>query len=301
MTTSLPENAHAAAKGVSRRTIVKGAAWSVPAVAVAIATPLAAASTATAALTYEVTPIADVYAPYGAVSVRLTNTGTAEYSGPITLSTPAWATVAPFSVPGATPTTADGTTVWTIPAASIAAGQSIVLDLTWDGPFPEAAEQRPLTVAVDSSASITPAGPVTVASPYQLLWYAVTPGGQGNPAGSPGFFIGNTTETPYSDTGAIRTGVWGFPLPSVRLFTSNGVTYNGERAAESGQFIARYFDIPLSVPARTGRQVFEYLPSTSGPALQHSRPLISILTDPATEFDTLGDLALYSPYRPAAG
>lgn len=33
-------------KGISRRTLVKGAAWSVPVIAVAVSTPLAAASTA---------------------------------------------------------------------------------------------------------------------------------------------------------------------------------------------------------------------------------------------------------------
>ena len=40
---------HVDTRGVSRRTLVKGAAWSVPVVAVAVATPLAAASTTPAA------------------------------------------------------------------------------------------------------------------------------------------------------------------------------------------------------------------------------------------------------------
>ncbi|GGM36965.1 hypothetical protein [Microbacterium saperdae] len=40
------------AHGVSRRTVVKGAAWSVPVVAAAVATPLAAASTGTPAATF---------------------------------------------------------------------------------------------------------------------------------------------------------------------------------------------------------------------------------------------------------
>lgn len=40
------------APGVSRRTLVKGAAWSVPVVAVAVATPLVAASTSTPPATF---------------------------------------------------------------------------------------------------------------------------------------------------------------------------------------------------------------------------------------------------------
>lgn len=43
-------------KGFSRRTVVKGAAWSVPVIAAAVATPLAAASATPAAFDVEVTP-----------------------------------------------------------------------------------------------------------------------------------------------------------------------------------------------------------------------------------------------------
>lgn len=42
----MPDNAHAHQSGLRRRTILKASAWSLPVIAVAVATPLAAASTA---------------------------------------------------------------------------------------------------------------------------------------------------------------------------------------------------------------------------------------------------------------
>src|SRR5690606_17427010 len=115
----------------------------------------------------------------------------------------------------------------------VPAHTSMLLALVWDGPYPASAEQRPLAAVVDATAAtITASGATTVASPYQLLWYAATPGGQGDSAGTTSFFIGNTTETPFIATGAIRIELWTFPLPSVRPITTGGTRYAGERALE---------------------------------------------------------------------
>lgn len=302
MTVSAPDHHRSTPTGLTRRTLVKGAAWSVPVVAAAVATPLAAASAALAALTYEVAPIADHEAPFGASSLRVSNTGASDYTGPITLTTPAWTNVAPFEVNGAVRTTSDGSDIWTVPAASIPAGQSMDIPLTWAGPYPLATEQQPLTVSVDPlAASASPSGSAIIASPYQLLWFAVTPGGQGDPAGTPSFFIGNTTDTALDTTGEVRIGVWAFPQPSVRPIISGGTTYSGVRLAENGMFVGRYADVDLSASARAGRQVFSFAWGTPGgtqPVPQQSRQVLSITAVSGETFALLGSGTVYSSYRP---
>lgn len=302
MTISTPEKDRADVRGISRRTLVKGAVWSLPIVAVAVSTPFAAASTALAELTYDVAPLVTEEAPFGAVSIRVMNTSDVDYAGPLTLTTPVWATTAAFAIPGAVVTSDGADTVWTIPAVTVPAGESLVLHLTWDGPYPLTAETQPLTVTVATLVgSITPTGTPIVTSPYQLLWYAATPGGQGNTAGTPSFFIGNTTETPYANTGVIRTDTWGFPLPTSRRIITNGVTHNGVRVAENGSFVARYDGVALNSPARSGRQLFTYTDQTVPGTIkttQQARQLRSITTDPATVFAVLGPATLYGPYRP---
>jgi hypothetical protein len=303
MTISAPENDLNPAKGFSRRSLVKTAAWSVPVIAVAVATPLAAASTSLASLTYEVTPLVDIDAPYGAVSVRISNTGTIDFAGPLTLTTPSWASIAPFSITGAIASSAGGNDVWTIPAGAVPAGQSLVLDLSWAGPYPLTAEQQPLTVSVDPLiGTATPSGPAAIASPYQLLWFAATPGGEGNVAGTPSFFIANTTETPLDATGEIRIGVWTFPRQSVMPISSGGTTYPGQRVAENGTFTGRYQAVDLDVPARTGRQIFTVnwsILAGTQPVPQQNRQLQSIVsTTQAATFTPLGSVTLYSSYRP---
>lgn len=303
MTITAPENDPNLVGGISRRTIVKGAAWSLPVVAVAVSTPLAAASVGLAALTFDVTPIVTEEAPFGATSVRVSNTSTVGYSGPLTFTTPPWVTTAAFSIAGATESTVGGVVTWTIPSVTVPAGETLILDLTWDGPYPLTAETQPLVATVDPLAgAITPTGVPTVTSPYQLLWWAATPGGQGNTSGTPSFFIGNTTETALADTGDIRTDTWSFPLPVVRTIETNGVTHTGVRIAENGGFRGYYADVTLAAPARTGRQVFTFTNQTApvaGTFAQQGRQLRSITTDPATTFALLGSGTLYGPYRTA--
>lgn len=299
MTDSAPERGDHGGAGISRRTIVKSAGWSVPVMAVAVATPLAAASTGPAVLTYQVTPLVEVAAPYGSVSITVSNTSTMPYSGPITLTTPAWATVAPFLLAGTTSASAGENRVWTIPAATIPANESIVLNLTWDGAYPLTAEEQPLAVSVDAAAaSISASGSTTVASPYESAWCAVTPGGEGNPAGTASFFIGNTTELPYIAGGTLRTEIWTSPLPPVPSMVADGTTYTGERVLERGEPIARYAGISLNVAARSGKLLFTFVPPAALPDTQESRRLLSFTADDSLTLDTLGDLTLYSPYAP---
>lgn len=288
-----------APEGFSRRTIIKTAAWSVPVIAVTVGTPLAAASAGTAALSFDVVPLVDIEAPYGAQALRVANTGTTDFSGPIAFSTPSWTTVAPFTLAGAVQGVDGPNTTWTIPAAAVPAGQSILVDLSWSGPFPASAEVQPITATISpASGSITPVGTPTVASAYALLWYAVTPGGAGNVRGTPSIVLGNTTETSYA-TATLRMPVWGFPMQSVTPITIAGTTY-GVRAAENGQFIGRYADMPVDLSAREGRQVLPFTWTLLGtnPIPQQSRNVISVITGTGETLSVIGSPTVYSSYRP---
>jgi hypothetical protein len=283
----------------SRRTVVKATAWSAPVIAAAIAAPaLAASGGSTATLTFAVAPLVDVYAPFGTTSLLVTNTSGVEYSGPLTFSTPVWSSTAPFTVPGATMTTVGDTNVWTIADTTLPANESVSFPLTWDAPYPVSAEQHTVSATVDPArGSITPTGDETVWSPYQLLWYAVTPGGQGNSAGTPGFFIGNTTETDFASTDTtIRMGVWSFPIVQGFPITAEGATYTGARVAENGQFVFRYDDVPAAVPSGGGKLDFTFNWATpgTGPVTQQQRQLASIIPEPAATLATLGSLTIYS-------
>jgi hypothetical protein len=78
------------AKGLPRRTILMGAAWSVPVISAAIATPLAAASTTELELAFVNGPYqAIACGPLDDIVVRATRGGTAAPGEPITVTLPA--------------------------------------------------------------------------------------------------------------------------------------------------------------------------------------------------------------------
>jgi hypothetical protein len=271
----------------------------VPVVAVAVGVPAAAASVGSAAeLTYSVAPLIDVYAPYGAQSILVSNGSDTDYSGPLTFETSAWTSTAPFVIPDATMTAVGSTNVWTVANASIPANQTVVFPLTWDGPYPAAAEQQTLTVTADPNlATVTPVGEAAVASPYQLLWYAVTPGGEGMPDGTPSFFIGNTTETAFGPTSTVRMQLWGFPLSSFPPIIVDGVPYPGRRIVDGG-IIARYDDVLTTVASRGGKLDFDIQWGTALPSVQQARQLNSITPAVGGPLTLLGTGTLYSPYNP---
>jgi hypothetical protein len=298
-----PQDDSTLSPGISRRTVVKATAWSVPIIAAAVSAPaLAASGGTTARLTYSVTPLVDVYAPYGTQSILVTNTTGVDFSGELVFSTPEWSSTAPFELAGATMT--GGTaSVWTIPNASIPANDSASFALTWPAGYPVTAEQQPLTVTADPTlAIVSPSGDETIFSPYQLLWYAVTPGGQGNPSGTPGFFIGNTTGTDFASANTdIRMGVWSFPIAIGYRINVDGTSYNGARIAENGTFVFLYNDVPTAVPADGGRLDIPFEWTALGgsiPVAQQQRQLFSIIPDPAVPMATLGSLTIYSISRP---
>ncbi|KJQ54304.1 hypothetical protein [Microbacterium sp. SA39] len=289
------------AKGVPRRTVIKTAAWSIPVVAVAVSTPLAAASVGAAALTFAVAPLVDIDAPYGAQALTVTNTGTEAFTGAIVFSTPAWATIAPFTSAVMVQGTDGSNITWTLPAGFLPAGQSLQIDLEWTtGAWPLTAEVQPLSASIDSTlGTITPVGGPTVASPYQLLWFGVTPGGAGNVNGTPSLFIANTTETPFNGAVTTRyTPTWTFPLVSATPIVINGTSY-GTRVAENGVFVARYNNMPVSVAARGGEQALPFtwvLPG--GPAIaQQQRNLGVTTTGTGETLPLLGSPTIYSAYR----
>lgn len=297
MTSTESSNAQTESKGFSRRTVIKTAAWSVPVVAVAVSTPLAAASVGAAALTFEVVPLVDTDAPFGARALTVTNTGTADFTGPIVLSTPAWATIAPFTADGAVQGTAGSNITWMLPAAEVPAGQSLQVDLTWTGPYPTIApEVQPLTATIDPAlGSITPTGETDVTSPYQLLWFGAYPGGEGSPAGS-FLYLSNTTETPFSGTVTLRYAPWTFPLQSVPPIVIGGTSY-GQRVAENGRFVARYLDMPVSVAARAGQQILSFTWAAVNGTAQQQRAIASVVTGGGATLPVLGG-PIYAAYRP---
>ncbi|WP_350353253.1 hypothetical protein ABS642_10270 [Microbacterium sp. A8/3-1] len=301
MTTTESSNALAESKGFSRRTVIKTAAWSVPVVAVAVSTPLAAASVGAASLTFAVAPIVAVEAPYGAQALTVTNAGSEPFTGAIVFSTPAWATIAPFTSAVMVQGTDGSNITWTLPAGFLPAGQSLQIDLEWTtGAWPLTAEVQPLSASIDSIlGTITPAGGATVASPYQLLWFGVTPGGLGNTAGTPSLFIANTTEAPFNGVVTTRyTPSWTFPLVSATPIVINGTSY-GSRQAENGVFVSRYTNMPVSVAARGGEQTLPFswvLPG--GPTIaQQQRNLGATTTGAGETLPVLGSPTIYSAYR----
>ena len=260
-----------------------------------VAVPLAAASVVPADLVFDVVPLAEADAPYGSTAVRVSNTSATDYDGPLTLTTPAWGTVESFAVTGATAVTVGSDRVWTIPAVSIPASQSVVIPFTWTGPFPLLAEGQPLTVAADASRG-TVRGSGTVVSPHQLLWFAVTPGGDGNAAGTPSFFIGNTTETTLASSAtAIRASLWSFPLTSSQPIVAGGVRYAGARVADGGTIITRYV-VPTPVPARDGKLLFAIEWSNRTAVAQQHQPIRSITTAAGVTISALGSTMLHSAY-----
>jgi hypothetical protein len=264
-------------------------------VATTVAVPLAAASVVPADLVFDVAPLVEADAPYGSTAMRVSNTSTIDYDGPLTLTTPAWGTVESFAVTGATAVAVGSDRVWTIPAVSIPASQSVVFPLTWTGPFPLLAEAQPLTVAADASRG-TVRGSGTVVSPYQLLWFAVTPGGDGDAAGTPSFFIGNTTETALaSSTTAIRANLWSFPLTSSQPIVAGAARYPGARVADGGTIITRYV-VPTPVPARVGKLLFAIEWSNRTAAAQQHQSIRSITTAAGVTLSALGSTMLHSAY-----
>lgn len=283
--------------GLSRRTMVKAAAWTVPVVAVAVAAPLATASVGTSTLTYSVPAFAAEDAPYGSTAVLVTNGSAQAYSGPLTFRTPAWGSASLF-IDGVTAAAEGSSFVWTIPNASIPANGTVAFPVTWARPYPTTAEQQTLTVTADPTRATTVAGgDVTLHSAYQLLWAAVTPGGQGNPSGTSSFFIGNTTETDLTSAATVaRTGTWSFPLPVVVPVMVNGVRFNGARAAENGTFVGRYENVPTPVAAGGDKLHFSYIWSGTN-TTQQARQLISIIPDSGVVLPILGSGTIYSYYR----
>ncbi|MGS0561276.1 hypothetical protein [Microbacterium aurugineum] len=126
-------------KGVSRRTLVKGAAWSVPVIAAAVATPLAAASVADNDLVPALSgPIALSLTALGipVATVNTVNTLTITNNGPdastagataVIQYTPSLLTLSIGPVAGVTVAGSDGNYTLTLP--SIPSGGNIVIDL----------------------------------------------------------------------------------------------------------------------------------------------------------------------------
>ncbi|KJQ55071.1 hypothetical protein [Microbacterium sp. SA39] len=125
-------------KGFSRRTVVKGAAWSVPVIAAAVATPLAAASLAgdlTAAFSGPLALNLSL-GPITLATVNAVNTLTITNAGPAASPVGATANVQYLpslltlniaAVGGVTVAGSDGNFTLTLP--SIAAGDSLVINL----------------------------------------------------------------------------------------------------------------------------------------------------------------------------
>ncbi|KJQ54305.1 hypothetical protein RS85_01907 [Microbacterium sp. SA39] len=196
----------------------------------------------------------------------------------------------------------DGTNItWTLPAVFLPAGQSLQIDLEWTGPYPSPApEVQPLSASIDSTlGTITPVGAATVASPYQLLWMAVTPGGAGSVAGTPSLVVRNTTEAPFNGTVTTRYAPpWTFPQPSATPIVINGTSY-GARVAENGVFVVRYTDMPVTVTARGGEQILPFTWTVAGtaPTPQQQRNLGVTTTGTGETLPILGSPTLYSAYR----
>lgn len=125
-------------KGLTRRTVVKGAAWSVPVIAAAVATPLAAASAAgdltgafggPIALDLSIGPI-DVATVNAVNTLTITNAGPAASPAGATANIsylPSLLTLNIAAVGGVTVAGSDGNFTLTLP--SIAAGDSLVINL----------------------------------------------------------------------------------------------------------------------------------------------------------------------------
>jgi hypothetical protein len=281
--------------GVDRRTILKAAAWSAPVVALTVAAPLAAASTELPALTFEITSLVDVDAPYGTQSLRIINPAPVAFNGPLTFRMPVMSVAAPFELPGAVRTRDGDEDIWTIPSITVPAGETTMLNLTWPGPFPLAAEEQRLTVKTDPTRGvITPTGATLVTSPYQYLWVAITPGGNGTPGGTQSFFIGNTTETGFNTPVSPRLPVWTWPQQVAVPLSVDGKRYPGNRALEDNTYVAAYPSIPVNAEARTGKEVFTLLWGASdiNAAAQQHRALLSVAGLPI-----LGDPLIHSRYR----
>lgn len=284
--------------GTDRRTVLRAAAWSAPVIAMAVATPLAAASTEQPALTFEVSPLVDVDAPYGSRTLRLSNPSTTDFTGPLTFRMPAMSEATPFLLAGAVHSRDGAEDIWTIPSITIPAGETVMLDVTWPGPFPLASEAQPLIVTTDPTrGTITPSGNTDVTSPYQYLWVAVTPGGEGSPAGTASIFIGNTTETPYNTPVSPRLPIWNLPQLIALPLSVNGTSYAGRRTLENNAIVASYPSIPVSVEARSGKELFTLLwgPSSDpNAAAQQHKALISM-----GDLPVLGSPLIHSRYRAA--
>ncbi|WP_136044435.1 hypothetical protein [Microbacterium sp. K41] len=126
-------------KGISRRTVVKGAAWSVPVIAAAVATPLAAASLTDSdlvpALSGPITLSLGV-GPLAVASIATVNTLTITNDGPAASPagatttiqyTPSLLTLNIGPVAGVTVAGTDGNYTLTLP--SIPAGGNVVINL----------------------------------------------------------------------------------------------------------------------------------------------------------------------------
>lgn len=279
--------------GTDRRTVLRAAAWSAPVIAMAVATPLAAASTEQPALTFEVSPLVDVDAPYGTRTLRLSNPSATDFTGPLTFRMPAMSEATPFLLASGVHSRDGAEDIWTIPSITIPAGETVMLDVTWPGPFPLASEAQPLTVTTDPArGTITPAGNTDVTSPYQYLWAAVTPGGEGSPAGTTSIFIGNTTETTYVAVVPPRLPLWTVPLAAAVPLSVNGTRYTGLKTLENNVLFASYPGVPVTVDARSGKQLFTLLWGSGGASSQQHRALISM-----GDLPFLGDTMIHSRYR----
>lgn len=265
--------------------------------AIAVATPLAAASTQQPVLTVEVSPFSDADAPYGTRSVRISNSGPADFTGPLTFRMPGMTVAAPFLLGGAVHSRSADEDMWTVPSISVPVGETVTLALSWPGPFPLTPETQPLTVATDpEQGTITDTGSMEITSPYQHLWAAVTPGGDGAPGGTTSIFIGNTTEAPYDAQVSSRLPLWTLPVVTAVPLSVNGTRYPGVKTLENNQLLVAYPDIPVSVEAHTGKQLFTLLwgPGGLGASGQQHRALIALGGLPF-----LGDVVIHSRYRVA--
>ncbi|MFD5213414.1 hypothetical protein [Microbacterium sp. NPDC058345] len=154
------------------------------------------------------------------------------------------------------------------------------------------------SVPVVAAATAVPFAAASVTPPVEGLWYSVTPGGEGNPAGTAGFTIFNNGDADFDGTVSIRIALWPYPFSSLQPIVVNGSVYRGQRALENRRILGRYLGVPVTVPA--GSQLdflFDYTDTTE--TTQGTSELISIVADDGTPMVLAGEPTFYTPYTPA--
>lgn len=172
--------------GIERRSVIKGAAWSVPVIAAAVATPLAAASGPKAQLAFGGDCVLDVAGLSLGPGFEIVNSGTADWTGTITftetfalaglIAAIARPVVRPIWIVGAigdfeTPASDFTTTNWSWPLLERAATRSV----TFSGTIPAGSRAfwgRPFSIlgalnipGINLLANVTHSATVTSISP----------------------------------------------------------------------------------------------------------------------------------------